>query len=232
MKHSAQTRRAVFLAVVFTAAAVLAVLLTVYLLPPIVIPANMVIPSSERRLSLPFTISQSYFKTASGNSDSIIIEMTQGKYYTAQDVPAGGGVSSENYVGKYRLRLINPLLSSDESTIFTYSGLEKDFDADTIDFSGYFRLSLADYNEDGNPDFTIGQWGGSNGTFYNLYSVIGNKIVKLDTHGMIYSAGHHSSVAFQKEPDKGFSTVFYDQQSGTQKSRYYYWHENQFQVKN
>ncbi|WP_426448233.1 hypothetical protein ACP26L_27585 [Paenibacillus sp. S-38] len=75
-----------------------------------------------------------------------------------------------------------------------------------------FRLLFDDYNADRQPDFTVGQWGGSNGNFYSLLTVgrEGFGVLAED----IYSADHDESIRYPKAGETAFLNVYYDQAEG------------------
>jgi hypothetical protein len=75
-----------------------------------------------------------------------------------------------------------------------------------------FELLFDDYNEDGQPDFTIGQWGGSNGNFYCVLTVGPNGFGILERN--IYSADHNPSIRYRKIGDNAFLNKYYDQEKG------------------
>ncbi|MEO3945008.1 hypothetical protein [Gorillibacterium sp. CAU 1737] len=69
-----------------------------------------------------------------------------------------------------------------------------------------FEVKLDDYNADGFPDFTIGQWIGSNGSQYSLYTVKENRIEELIP--TLYSASREESHRFPLE-GSGFRNLYY-----------------------
>jgi hypothetical protein len=136
--------------------------------------------------------------------------MTSGSYTYANE---GGEQYGNNYSGSYQLRVINPLLSTQGSTADTRV-IAQDFAGQELTFSDPFSLGVADYNGDGDTDFAIGQWSGSNGMIYCLYSVDDKgKIRLLDTDGPIYHAapGQFSPV-FEQLGENRFEVQQYDQE--------------------
>jgi hypothetical protein len=89
-----------------------------------------------------------------------------------------------------------------------------------------FELLFDDYNEDGHPDFTIGQWGGSNGNLYCILTVGPNGFSILARN--IYSADHDPSIRYRKIGDKAFLNKYYDQEKGTYMDKIYRWKDGVF----
>jgi hypothetical protein len=88
-----------------------------------------------------------------------------------------------------------------------------------------FMLQFDDYNSDGNPDFTIGQWGSSNGNFYSLLTIGPNGFRVLEKD--IYSSDHRSSIRYRKVGDLAFVNQYYDQKKGAM-DVIYRWKEGAF----
>ncbi|WP_336773356.1 metal-dependent hydrolase [Paenibacillus sp. MMO-58] len=94
-----------------------------------------------------------------------------------------------------------------------------DFYTDPLLFNSTFDLSFDDYNGDGNPDFTIGQYGTSNGNYYKLFTLTGSDEFKeLDAggrDGMFISADDSMySTHLHKIDDSSFQTTYYDNSTG------------------
>ncbi|AFH64852.2 hypothetical protein B2K_40085 [Paenibacillus mucilaginosus K02] len=75
-----------------------------------------------------------------------------------------------------------------------------------------FRLLFDDYNDDGRPDFTVGQWGGSNGNFYVLLTIGPEGFQVLAKE--IYSADHRESIRYRRTGKLAFRNIYYDQTRG------------------
>ncbi|MCC3376289.1 M56 family metallopeptidase [Cohnella sp. REN36] len=167
---------------------------------------------------------------ADGGLLYVKVEMTAGKHETEAEAGGpGGGIYADNYIGTYRIRVVNPALSTPGSTAFVYDGLMEDFRERELNFGGPFDLAIADYNGDGRPDFTLGQWAGSNGAIYHLYTLNDRgEIEKLDTGGEIYVADHRPSVHLDRIDGPGFAASYYDQESGTYRQSVYNWTGDRF----
>lgn len=75
-----------------------------------------------------------------------------------------------------------------------------------------FELQFDDYNGDGHPDFSIGQWSGQNGNMYALLTIDRRGFRVLETD--IYASDHRSSIRFRKAGEQAFVNQYYDQRKG------------------
>ncbi|MFB9325803.1 hypothetical protein ACFFSY_07670 [Paenibacillus aurantiacus] len=75
-----------------------------------------------------------------------------------------------------------------------------------------FELALADYNGDGWDDFSLGQWGGSNGNIYSLFTLERDGFGVLERN--IHSAERAYSIQYPMEGDRAFRNTYYDQEAG------------------
>jgi len=190
-------------------------------------PASLLSETSDFGMDEVRVLSSGQIRVA-GGSFEVYVEMVDGKYYTEDEVGPGGGTYPENYEGTYRLRVVQPELSARENTVFVYDRMADDFGGQ-LNFSGSFNLVWDDYNGDGQPDFTLGQWAGSNGNIYNLYTQNDRgQIVRLDTGGEMYMAERGPSVRLEKIDDTRFTTSYYDQIEGSYKQRVYEWNGTGF----
>lgn len=104
---------------------------------------------------------------SNGKAAEIKLVMTEGRYLIGDDVALGGGFAEKNYVGECEIQVF-----VDDERIATYpldnaKGFTEQFVFNNIPFS----IEFEDYNEDTNPDFTIGQWGSSSMNLYTLFTV-------------------------------------------------------------
>lgn len=188
-----------------------------------------VLPPDEHGV---YVLSSNRIEMKDGQFITVNLEMTKGKHYTEAETAPGGGVYPDNYEGVYRLRVINPVLSTVGSTASVYESLGADFfNEETLDFGGSFDLAWADYNGDGRPDFSLGQWAGGNFNAYVLYSIDDRgRIVKLDTGGPLYAADRSPSAAFEQTGKTSFATTAYNNATGNNVRREYQWDKGRFEV--
>jgi hypothetical protein len=107
-------------------------------------------------------------------------------------------------------------------------GLNEAFDGGELRFRKEppFKLLFDDYNEDGQPDFTVGQWGGSNGNIYTLITIGSNGFRVLEKS--IYSADHQPSIRYRKLAGKAFLNKYYDQIIGADMDVIHRWKDGAF----
>ncbi|MFZ2538959.1 MAG: M56 family metallopeptidase [Oscillospiraceae bacterium] len=173
---------------------------------------------STPQLKLPYTI-------ASGKSDlsdyAIDLVMTKGEYIDGSTLPAGGGIYEKNYQGYFELqsRKGDKVLSS----------LPLYFDGNRMqNFGGNFTLILDDYNNDGNPDFTIGQWGGSNGNLFHIFTINDKGSISKIDGGALYISSSDFSVQLEKTSPTSFRFVYYDNVKGENVDMKYHWEKDKF----
>lgn len=166
-------------------------------------PPKVLQPASEGK----YLLSHNEVRLSNGDVLYVDLEMTDGKHYTEEEAGGpGGGIYADNYRGAYRLRV----LDSRGETVSTYSDLGGE-----LNFSGKFDLAMADYNNDGRPDFTIGQFANSNGAVYEIYSLNERgEIQKLKSDRELYVADHSPSILLNQIDAASFSIRFYTPESG------------------
>ncbi|TCM96359.1 membrane-bound metal-dependent hydrolase YbcI (DUF457 family) [Paenibacillus sp. BK033] len=108
-----------------------------------------------------------------------------------------------------------------------------DFYTDPLLFNSTFELSFDDYNGDGDPDFTIGQYGTSNGNYYKLFTLTGsNEFQELEaggSEGLFISAVDSTySTGLNKLNDSSFQTDYYDNSTGQHVKSTFAWDGKKF----
>lgn len=134
--------------------------------------------------------------------------------------------------GSYYLQVFqdNPEPQNLISEIQLEIGPEKE-----LSFSGQFELFIDDYNNDGQSDFTIGQWIGSNRSMYQIYSIDKNGtpyILPVSISGTnqnsISIASHSYSIELEKKSDNSIIYEDYDQSTGKYYSTKLKWDGTKF----
>ena len=151
----------------------------------------------------PVTLSD--FVLGEGIYEEYKVEMilTEGEYFDIEHVTPGGGILDENHSGSYILQISkeNEVVSS--------------LDLGNRNVGYKFEILFADFNEDGNIDFTIGEYLGSNYTSFNIYSIL--KSDTIQDLGCILTSEKKEencySMLFDYK-DKTISTEFYDMAKG------------------
>ncbi|QGQ99061.1 hypothetical protein EHS13_31380 [Paenibacillus psychroresistens] len=107
-------------------------------------------------------------------------------------------------------------------------GLNDVFDGGEMNFRKElpFEIQFDDYNEDGESDFTVGQWGGSNGNFYSMLTISSSGFEVLEEN--IYSADHRPSIRYRKIAGKAFLNKYYDQIIGADMDVIHRWKDGAF----
>ena len=161
------------------------------------------------------------------NKDSIyekvIVKMTGGKQYEETEA---GPFQGWNWQGKFILQLID-----DKGNAISELDLNKAFEGEELIFNRVFLLQFDDYNNDGNTDFTVGQYGSSNGNVYRLFTLIDNKIEMLPVQtGSIFNSGGNGryAISLEKVSEIGFLNAYYDNSKGKIVKQYFIWDGSQF----
>lgn len=157
-----------------------------------------------------------------GQEVRLRLVMTEGEYFTDEweNYVPGGGVYETNYMGSYQLQ------ATDEQgqVLFAYE-LTPDFDREALNFPEAFDLEICDYNQDGYPDFTIGQYGSSSISLYNLYTLEAGGI-RRSCPEMIPDSGMEFSKIFPvdaSEEGTGFHTQPWNNAAGQAETVRYRW---------
>lgn len=168
-------------------------------------------------------LSHNTVKSAGGNVVYVNIEMTSGQY-AFDELP--GAFQGNNWSGQYQIRIYE-----DESEFNNPVYLAPIFidDSQVMNFKGEFSLVFDDYNQDNNPDFTLGQFLSSNGYAYALFTINETGVVnKLDTDGLLFSSEQDYSIQLEKMPPVSFRTSSYDNRIGETVERIYQWKDTAF----
>ena len=114
-----------------------------------------------------------------------------------------------NWTGQFQLRLVNSTgkvisklnLPSNPKLPENVYGI----------FSRHFQFHFADYNGDGYPDFTLGQYHDGNGFIYQLFSIEPSGIKRLPTSpSWIYTNDMSYSPLFKKVESNAFQITLFD----------------------
>ena len=153
---------------------------------------------------------------------AIKLIMTEGRYYTEEEVGPGGGTYEENYVGTYILQV------TDDGKVLDEISLNQDWNCGEINFPGEFALCVSDYNKDGFADFTIGSYGSSNMNMYELYSVgLGGKICNICEKSLKEASKECSIFLRQEEDSTGFYTSMWNNAAGETEHTRWEWKQEE-----
>jgi hypothetical protein len=181
------------------------------------------INAADIKIESPIVFSHNSVKIADKSTVFVNIEMISGQY--AYDEFPGNNQGS-NWSGQYQIRVYkdetdfkNPICLAPVSIA----------GSQPMDFKSEFALAFDDYNNDNNPDFTLGQYVSSNGYEYALFTINqAGEAEKLDTDGLMYISEHDYSVKLEKLSSTSFAISSYDNGTGETVKTIYQWKENRF----
>ena len=123
-------------------------------------------------------------------------------------------------------------VSDENSKLINQTDLSSFYKDQPLTFPSTFKLEFGDYNNDGDMDFTLGQYGSSNGNFYNLFTVRKDgKVVELnikDHPSLFISEPGKYSVKLDKIDNLTFKTKSYDNSKGKYFEDIFKWDGQQF----
>lgn len=169
------------------------------------------------------TISNNLIKL-NGNDAYLRLKMIVGKYYEDWNPGAFMGTVWE---GSFIFEL-----SDAYGKALTTTDL-REYYKEPLTFTGNFKLVFDDYNNDGNMDFTLGQYASSNGITYKLFTikrdgtVEGLKIREKSELFISSSTGLYST-RLQKYNNISFKELYYDNAQGRNYETVYEWRDKEF----
>lgn len=166
-----------------------------------------------------------FYPIQASEIQKISIVMTDGEY---GEQPEGGPYGGWNYTGSFIIEGRDA-----QGNLISSLDLNGAFKSEELVFGSAFELKFEDYNQDGYMDFTIGQWGSSNGYIYRLFTVgEDSDITMLPIEGDydIFSSCFDYSTYFEKAGDTVFLVPFYDNTVGKNQIAYYQWDGTKYKV--
>ncbi|QSF46949.1 hypothetical protein [Paenibacillus tianjinensis] len=175
-------------------------------------------------LDSPFTLSRNPLPQVTGRPEFLNMELIDGKY--SEDWTALSPIAGRKWSGQFRLTV-----TGEQGDILSTYPLSRQY-RETLEFGSFFQIEFGDYNGDGNPDFTIGQYGSSNGNVFKLFTLnIDRSIEELPinrTPELFVSASGRYSVKLT-ETEGGFKVSQYNNSLGKQVEITYRWIGSAFQ---
>jgi len=155
-----------------------------------------------------------------GNEEKLIVRMVTGE---VKEEKEPGPLSGAYWEGEFRLELV-----ANDGALLHALDLNPAFGSGPLTFAQNrdFDISFEDYNNDGQPDFSIGQYASSNGFTYNLYSLMLEGIAVI--HQDLFSADSKYSILYEKAGNTSFKNRFYDMDKGTYTDTLFTWQGEQF----
>ena len=158
-----------------------------------------------------------------GRSATVRLVLREGVFLTGDQVALGGGLGEENYQGVCEVQVLA------DGEALSSLALEGDGREELLfsDVGLPFALRFADYNGDGNPDFTIGQWAGSTADCYTLFTIAPDgTITPQSGPSAIFASdgkGDNEYCAVFVQEENGFTTQVYNNATGEYEQVPYVW---------
>lgn len=173
----------------------------------------------------PVTLSYNELYPVTSRGEFLKLQLVEGTY--SEDWTTPGPFMGRNWSGQFELIVTdeqgNPLSSFSLNDHFTES----------LQFNDLFQIQFEDYNGDGDPDFTIGQYGTSNGNFYKLFTLReDNRIEELAIKPgseLFISSPKAYSIQLDKIDNNSFIKSYYDNSEGKQVEDTFQWDGTAFQ---
>lgn len=155
--------------------------------------------------------------------ETVIVKMIEGTYVEEKEP---GPFMGWNYQGKFVIE------TKDDNQVKEHQlELNSLFENEPMIFNKEFELKFNDYNDDGNIDFTIGQYGTSNGYEYAILSIEPDgKIKKLTIKNtkLLFNSNKGYSIQLKKKKQATFENSYYNNIKGENIKDYYTWDGNEF----
>lgn len=155
-----------------------------------------------------------------GSKEKLTVRMMSGGLKEEKEP---GPYAGANWEGKFQLEL-----AAEDGTLLHTLDLNTTFGGETLIFAKNraFDIAFADYNNDGYPDFSIGQYFSSNGFTYNLYSLKPEGIAVL--HRDLLTADSNYSILYEKAGNTSFKNRYYDMDKGKMSETLFTWQSDRF----
>lgn len=168
--------------------------------------------SSDILVQSPMTISNNDLFSINGKHQYLRLKMVRGKYYEDWNPGAYMGTLWEgSFIFELADELGNTITSTELNSVYT--------ETEPLIFNATFQIQFDDYNNDGDVDFTIGQYASSNGNTYKLFTLrndgkIEELPVKDRTSLFISDTTGCYSTKLTKLDDTSFTIKYYDNAKG------------------
>lgn len=178
---------------------------------------------SQITINTPMTVSDNLIPY--GETTAYLrLKMISGRYYEDWNPGAYMGPIWE---GRFILEL-----SDNYGKTLTQTDLSQYF-PEPLTFTRFFKLEFDDYNNDGNMDFTLGQYASSNGGIYKLFTLkpdgrVEELVVKDKPEIFISDSPKNYSIKLHKFNNTAFKSRYYDNSQGKNYESIYDWQEGMF----
>lgn len=155
-----------------------------------------------------------------GREEKLVIRMVKGELVEEKEP---GPFQGTNWEGEFRLELVDG-----DGKLLHSLDLNPTFGGEPLVFARNrsFDIAFEDYNGDGSPDFSIGQYFSSNGSTYNLYSLMPEGIAVI--HRDLFTADSVYSAHYEKAGNTSFKNRYYDMEKGETTETLYTWQGDRF----
>ncbi|NBI29841.1 hypothetical protein [Chengkuizengella marina] len=170
------------------------------------------------QIESPITIARSQVSTGGTYLDLYLsIQLVRGRY--SEDWTPGA-FEGRNWNGVFVF-----VLSNRSGEIISETTVNSFYDNAPLTFNSFFDFHFDDYNNDGNIDFIIQQYGSSNYKITKLFTIRNNVVELLpikDSKGILISGN------LEKVDEITFKKTLYNHMDGTYNTDYYTWDGSQF----
>lgn len=180
--------------------------------------------SIKIKIDNPIILSHNSISLSDGKTVYVNLEMKSGKYFYGC---SGGETYETNWKGKYQIRIY-----SDELNLDNYISINPIYiENNEMNFSEKFKLEFDDYNNDLNPDFTLGQYASGNYNIYRIYTILTNgelKELSCDDGNSLMISKHDFSIKLEKVNSNSFKTELYNSGTADIIEQIYEWKDSRF----
>ena len=179
---------------------------------------------SDITVNSPMTLSNNDMYSINGENQYLRLQMIKGKYYEEW---TPGPYMGTIWEGDFIIQLID-----DSGEFISQINLNEVYNEKLI-FTSPFQIQFDDYNNDGDIDFTIGQYSSSNGREYTLFTIRKDgKIEKLPMKGysslFISNTTGYYSTTLTKITDTSFAIEYYDNSVSSNIVKEFEWDGKEF----
>ncbi|WP_150268729.1 hypothetical protein [Paenibacillus tepidiphilus] len=171
----------------------------------------------------PVTLSRNELYTWTGRREYLNLQLWKGSY--SEDWTTPSPLGGRQWRGQFKLTVTDDTGTSLSSYDFNGAPYEE------LSFDSPFPVQFGDYNSDGYPDFTIGQYASSNGYEYKLFTLRNNVVEELTVkqHPWLFISGGEGRYSVRlQNVSGGFAASHYDNSLGQTVREIFAWNGEEF----